>query len=283
MQGVEIKKTYRDDFDKIYPLLQKFDSPYTQDDWKKIFTYQWQGAEDYLGFHLEHEGKIVGFMGLIFSCRNKNCQKYQFCNITSLIVLEDYRAATILLIRQLKRIKNIIFTGLNPIYESYRILTMLGFAPYENKYRIIPVINFLFSRGEDINVVDNYSCLDQESRRLIQDHHQSKSKVIALQCHGKNCLIFYKMTLQNYYKIPLRKIRIHYISDIDFFNKKINSICRIFYSKFGFLSALYVDNRFLQRQLLFNFSKKISPPRICYNEFSQHIGIDELYSEAVLL
>ncbi len=138
MQGIEIKKNRPKDFEKIYPLLKEFNSPFSHEDWQRIFSYRWDGAEDFVGYHLEHKNEVVGFYGVNFSLRNKNQQQYRFCNITSWIVKEQYRAATFLFIRKLQSLKNIIFTGLSPITESYQLLLKLDSFLMKKNYISFP-------------------------------------------------------------------------------------------------------------------------------------------------
>ena len=286
MNNLEIKKTYLSDFEKIYPLLQEFNSPYSKDNWRKIFSYHWDGAEDYVGFHLEHKNDVVGFMGLIFSCRNKQNAQYKFCNITSLLVKQDYRAATFFLVRKLKTLENMILTGLRPINESYRILTLMGFSAYEHRYNIIPTIYCWFGKRNKGNIYDFPRLLeiaDNENCRIALDHANLNCNLLLFESNGKQCLLIFKMTNQNHYKMNLQKILILYVSSVDFFNENIYAILNIFNRKLGPLSALYVDERFLQKKNLFSFGKEITPPRICYNPYQKKIDIDELYSETVLL
>src|SRR3990167_7632558 len=286
MNGVEVKKTYSHDFEKIYPLLQKFDSPYTQEDWRRIFSYQWDGTENYVGFHLEHKGDVVGFMGLIFSCRYKHNQKYKCCNITSLIVKEAYRSATILLIRKIKQLEDTIFTGLGPIEESHRLFSMVGFIAYESYYKIIPTVNYLVSRKHKIEVYELPDVLDRvsaENKRIAIDHANLKCKNILFDFNGNYCMLIYKIKKQNHYGLLIKKIHIHYVSDILLFNQNIYPILGVFNERLGLLAAIYIDSRFVHKKLLFSITKQVNPPRICRNQYSNQIDIDELYSEAILL
>ncbi len=286
MHNVEIKKTYLHDFEKIYPLLQEFDSPYSKEHWKKIFSYQWDGAENYVGFHLEHENEVVGFMGLIFSCRYQHNQKYRFCNITSLIVKEKYRSATILLIRKLKQLENTIFTGLGPIKESYRLFTLIGFTAYENHYKIIPTINYLIGKKRKIATYELPVLLDRvdaEHKRIASDHADLNCKSILFDFDGSYCMLIYKITQQIHFGLAVKKIHVHYVSNVFLFNINLYSILNVFKQRLGFLAAIYIDRRFIQRTFLFSIAKKVIPPRICRNQFNKQIDIDELYSEAILL
>lgn len=287
MNNIEVKKTYPADFEKIYLLLQEFNSAHTREDWHKIFSYQWDGSEDYIGFHLEHNGNAVGFMGLIFSCRYKNNNRYKFCNITSWIVKENYRAATILLVRKLKSISDTIFTGLSPISESFKLLTLMGFSAFEKHYKIIPTVSRFLGRKSDIDSYEQLNLLDRvsgENRRIILDHAGLKCQSILFECNGKQCLLLYKIIKQAHYRVPIKKIQVFHISDIVLFNENFYAILKFFNRRFGLLSALYIDDRFIQSKLfLLSIKREINPPRICSPDYQNQIDIDALYSEAVLI
>src|SRR3990167_1416809 len=287
MHRVEVKKTYPNDFDKIYPLLKKFNSPYTKDEWRNIFSYKWDGMEDYVGFHLEHDGNVVGFMGLIFSCRYQKNKKYKFCNITSLIVDEKYRVTTIFLIRKIKQLAETIFTGLGPIEQSYRLFNMIGFTAYESFYKIIPTINYLMGKKYIIEAYEELteilSRVSNENKRIAADHSIHKCKTILFAVNGDYCMLIYNVTKQNHYGFLVNKIRIHYVNDIFFLNKNIYSIFSFFNKRFGLFCSIYIDSRLLHKKFLFSIVKKVNPPRICMNQYGNKIDVDELYSEAILL
>lgn len=282
---VQVKKTYPNDFERIYPLLEEFRSSYTKEDWKKIFLYQWEGVEDYVGFHLENENVMVGFMGLIFSVRHKNNDVYKFCNITSLIVQENYRTFAFLLLRKLRTLENTTCIAFNPICESYNLLTRLGFANLEKHYRVIPTINFLWGPREVTKIYEPPVLLEKvngEEKRIVSDHVRLKCSSILFESMGRFCLIIYKIITQGH-KILRNKIHILYVNDVSLFNEIIFSILGVFNKKYGFCSALYIDDRFIQNQKkIFSISREIKPPGI-YSGFRDKLEIDQLYSEIVLL
>ena len=281
------KKTCAADFEKIYPLLQEFDSPHSLEDWKRIFLYQWDGTRDFIGFHLEHHGNVVGFMGLIFSCRYHNNRQYQFCNITSLIVKKNYRPATVLLIRKLKTIENTIFTGLCPIAASYQLFTLLGFASYEQFVVLIPTVNRWLGLTSKIKMSEQpFLCdqLDEENKRIIKDHENLACHTMLFTLNDNHCLVIYKIIQQKYCKISIKKIILLYISNLTMFNNHIHTILKFFNQKFGLFSIVYADSRFINKsKILFTTRKTINPPRIYSSPYSETIEIDKLYSESVLL
>lgn len=281
-----VKKTLETDFEKIYPLLQKFDSPYSQADWKKIFCYQWDGAENHVGYHIESNDMVVGFIGLIFSCRYKNNIRYSFCNISSLIVEPKFRSATLLLLRKLSQYKNMIFTGLGPIHESYHLMIKLGFVPFEESYQIIPTINALLTKKNVMQIYDNeiLSNLGPECRRIYNDHKNLKCDSILIKCRGDNLLLIYNVSQQKHCGINVKKIHLIYANDVAVLQRDIHQILKQFATIYGYFSALYVDKRYLKnRQKLFMIERKINPPKIRSQIYIDKIDVDGLYSEAVLL
>lgn len=286
IQGLSIKKTYPNDFDKVYPLLLDYDSPYSCEDWKGIFEYQWDGSKDYIGYHLEHDGHVAGFMGLVFSHRLINNITYNFCNITSLIVKPDYRASTILFIRKLMALENYILTGLGPIEESWQLFKKIGFVSFENHYKIIPVWNGLLSKRNRLNSCERPEIMekvDPENKRILKDHIKKNCSSIVFEKSGHYCVMVYKRVTQKHLKITVNKIIVIYASNLDFLNHHLQAILNIFLEKFGFFTALYLDGRFmLNKKKYFSINKEIYPPRICKGSLDS-IHINGLYSESILL
>ena len=285
MQDLNIKKTTCSDFEKVYPLLLDFNSPFDYDDWMNIFNYCWDGVEDYVGYHLEQDTHVVGFMGLIFSYKLIEGKKIKFCNISSLIVKPEYRASSILFIRKLNELKDVILTGLGPIEASYQLLSRVGFKTLETHSIIIPVINGLLTR-QKINYYEMPKLLeliDVEPRRIVQDHMNKNCKILLLNVSDKFCLLVYKLIMQKHKGILVKKIRIIHIGDPVFFRKHIPSVLRIFLKLFGFATALYLDQRFISPgSSCFFITKPIEPPKIYRGDISV-LHIDELYSETSLL
>ena len=82
-----IEKTKPEDFPAIVPLLEEFDNAsIKRSDWQRIFAYDWSKDESIVGYHLEEQGKVVGFLGGIFSKRLINGRMENLCNLTSWIV-----------------------------------------------------------------------------------------------------------------------------------------------------------------------------------------------------
>ena len=165
--------------------------------------------------------------------------------------------------------------------------TLLGFIPFEYHYKIIPVFNGFFCTQKCLVTCHTNALLeklDAEHERIVLDHQNLKCKNILFEINGEYVLCIYTIFTQKHYGFSIQKIFLHYISDINFFNKNIKSILKAFGEKIGFMTAIYVDKRIISnRHVLISVKKKINPPKIYSNPFSEEIEIDSLYSEAILL
>ena len=87
-----VRKAVPGDFNKTYPLLEKFNNAsLKREDWEQLFVNPWKSLEEYCGYILVEAGRVVGYLGALFSVRRIQGQEYKFCNVTSWIVEREYR------------------------------------------------------------------------------------------------------------------------------------------------------------------------------------------------
>ena len=286
MQGLCVKKTFPRDFEKIYPLLLLFQSPFSMETWRRIFDYQWNGRHEHVGYHLEKNDEMVGFMGLIFSCRRQNGEQISYCNITSMIVIPEYRSAAILLIRKLADYPETIFTCLGPINASYRLMKAFGFQDLETHFQIIPVVNKWVGRDKKIKSYCGEAAIEKantEIQRILYDHHRLQCSSIFFENGQASTTVIYTITRQKHFGVPVTKILIHYISDIFFFNQNMQGILAAFFNLYGFCAALYIDRRFVTAKNIFSYEKKMNHPKMCSANNTNKKDTHAIYSELVLL
>src|SRR5579863_502257 len=63
----------------------------TADQYRPLFSYPWLADKPGMGYILEEDGQIVGFLGAIYSCRRVSGRMERFCNLTNWCVLPEYR------------------------------------------------------------------------------------------------------------------------------------------------------------------------------------------------
>src|SRR6266571_8166772 len=93
---MDVRPVTSDQFPEIYPLLQSFKNPsMLREDWRRmLFDLPWAVDEPHRGHGLYHNGRAVGFLGTLFSTRQIRGRTLRFCNLSSWIVDDAYRAGS---------------------------------------------------------------------------------------------------------------------------------------------------------------------------------------------
>ena len=162
------------------------------------------------------ENTIVGFMGTIFSIRNKGNRERIFCNIHTWIVDEAYRLNSFLLLTEIAE-KKITLTAFTPVKTLIGLLEKFGFQKITIKYRITFLIDFFkFFR---------------KSKYKIEKNSINIEKIL-----NENDLITYK----SYIHVPCEKFLIIDINDKTKYIFIIAS--KVIKRKFNTLNIFYVSN-----------------------------------------
>ena len=136
---MEIRRVGLDGFEEIYPLLVEFDNPrMSKEDWRQmLFSYPWP-AESRHGFGYYAEGKMVGFIGAIFSTRQLDGRNERFCNLSTWIVRKEFRGTSILLTRRvIDQLAGHTLVGLTPAPTTRAVFARLGFLPLETEQLLL--------------------------------------------------------------------------------------------------------------------------------------------------
>ena len=70
---MEIQKVFAHDFEGVYELIKKYDSVRNKQFYQNLFVKHWQTEEDFFGFMIIENGKVIAYLGLIFSKREIHC------------------------------------------------------------------------------------------------------------------------------------------------------------------------------------------------------------------
>ena len=110
-------------------LREGFHSKCSTEIWRQAFLRPWHPNKPNNGFLLRDRGRVVGAFGAIYSQQTVNGQIENFCNITSLYVLETYRTHSLAMIRIMLRQPGFHFTLFTANETSQRIFAYLKFQP----------------------------------------------------------------------------------------------------------------------------------------------------------
>ena len=279
-----VRKALPGDFNKTYPLLEKFNNAsLKREDWEQLFVNPWKSLEEHCGYILVEAGRVVGYLGALFSARRIQGQEYKLCNVTSWIVEREYRNQSFLLLLPLLTLREHTVTIFSPNKATYVASKKLGFEDFETHIRLISPFSGIRGFFENCSIVENKRFisrfLDEECLKIYRDHLPFRCSHLLIKTkYGTFYLITTRVTKKN---IPVAQI--HYVSDLEVFFKSIEAlklkIClrlKVF--------ALLIDERFMRGNTIsFSLRMKLPHPRIFKSDLLKEDAIDSLYSELVIL
>jgi hypothetical protein len=160
-----VRKAYPEDFEVVYPLFSGFAEPRPdKETFLRVFQPPWGNPLGHVGYLLEENKRVVGFLGIISSHRplrdGKTCL---FGNLTCWIVEPEYRSESLLLLLPLLRLPNMTLTNLTG-NKVAPILNKFGFIPIDRYYQMVLPVAFSMNKlsirmGEDaiLHGVDHIS------------------------------------------------------------------------------------------------------------------------------
>lgn len=282
-----VKKARSVDFEKIYPLLLEFNNPYlTKEDWKQLFVNHCGTDEDYFGYALFDQDKVMGFLGLIFSHRLIDGRMRKFCNMTSYIIRTEYQGKGLsrLLLAEVVKLKEYTITTLPPPLKTLRMHINQGFQELDSGYRLIfpvPTIRGFFDTCSLLSGVENLkNNLNSDELKIYKDHSLCKCIHLLITKNKERCYIIVKRILRK----GLPFIEIHYLSNLPMFIKYINQI-RIKLSLYLRVWGLLMDERLLKSQKIkYSIIRKYHRPKLFRSSLLQRDNItDNLYTESLIL
>jgi hypothetical protein len=126
-------------FEEVYPLLRQFPRQnLTKDLWRRmLFDQPWPVEEPHRGYALIDHGRVVGFMGTMFSRRQVRGERVRVCNLSSWIVDAAYRALSLELLRPVLALREYTVVSPSPNAVAHPIYVRLGFGVLEDSQWLI--------------------------------------------------------------------------------------------------------------------------------------------------
>lgn len=285
-----VKKATREMIPNIVDLLLDFNNPLvTRQDWQNMLLGELIPREESEPSSLvlvdeADNGKIVGFIGLVYSTRQINGKTRHFGNLTSWIVKKRYRLESLKLLNAALRLKTHTLTNFSPTEDVHKICLRLKFKELENSFYLLsPLTNpqaslsrpWLWTTGDKNKIEARLSGADLQ---IFSDHRDTSC--------GKH-LLLYNDDAYCYIVSSIRYIRdipcswIHYLSHPDVFFSHQAKV------KWGLLKTnrtivTLLDSRFVgSRSLPFAVKRNLRPSRL-YRPAEEDLSpemVDSLYSE----
>ncbi len=280
MSDVRIEKVTAEAFEEVLPLLAPFEknNPHlTSDRWRRLFHYPWKVADDTRGFVLRDGGRIGGFVGTLLSERLIAGNLERFCNITSWIVLPEFRAHSFPLMAEALADTDATITGLTSPAEHARMNALLGYQPLETHLRII------LPRPNLRRLAAGLRCrsaeLEGEERRLCEDHRQLPCRQLSLTDGSKTCHVVFTRTKGRRYWFS----HVHHISDPEFFLGTLERWQWAFFRAHGTVLTMIDERLVAGRDIPGSRLAALPTPRLFMSPRLRPEQIDNLYTELVVL
>lgn len=278
-----IKKAFANDFERIYPLIQEFDNPnLTREDWRQLFIRRWNSQEDHFGYLIEDGNRVVGFLGTLFSTRVINHKPYKFCNLSTWVVKKEYRGMSLSLLLEVLKLQDYTITNLTANRVA-RLLRPFGFKDLATHFRVVlplPNPSLLIKKVELFpDKSDIKENLAGEPLKLFNDHIDLKCIHLLFRVRDESCyLIFDKIKKK---RLPVA--RVHYISNIEFFQKHAHTICLKMCLQQKIFALVISENLLKGHEIKFSIRVEQLQSILFKSNSLEENDMDTLYSELQVL
>jgi hypothetical protein len=250
------------------------------DQYRPLFSYPWLADKPGMGYILEEDGHIVGFLGAIYSCRRLSGRMERFCNLTNWCVLPEYRNESLKLLFAVLGQGPQVILNLSPSLEVQKILVAMRYRLLDNfKLFSLPLTHFwtaagrgrVLSEGEEMQ-----AALNEHQEEIIRHHSGTGCRFLMIAEGGRNCFVVSKRRKKQ--GVPFTEIL--HASDPDLLRHNFERV-KLFLLPRDRTILLAIDERLLVARLPFMlpyrrptyFQSRSIEPRV----------IDNLYSELALL
>lgn len=263
-------------------LTTHMDPSLNKDRFRNLFTYPWMADKPNLGFVLEVDGRIAGFLSTIYGDREVNGRMERFCNLSSWCVLPEHRNHSLSLLSAAHREGDFVFTNLTSrpavekislalryqVLDTYKLFAFPG-THLSTLFRF-PWPKLLF-RPEQIQPL-----LAPRHQQFLRDHLGTRCRHILL-CRGKRyCYIIWIRRVKK--SIPFCELL--FVSDPELLRDHFELV-KLAICLRGMAFLLAVDERLLGRRMPLLYPYR----RVTLFKASRagRMDIDNLYSELALL
>lgn len=287
-RAMKTTEVHNDLIDAVKAFLANRDGFYDANDWDGLFNYRWKPEGLPYGYAIFDAGKMVGFLGTIFSERIVDGKKRVCCCTTSWYVEEGYRTQMLALrlFAPILRMKELLITNMSPTSPAVKMCETLGYKYLDQEQVVIPTLPwFAFGIRKRLWVtfepqeIEGY--LKPEEKRIFEDHAGLACKHFLIQERtGEYCYGIANTT-------PLRKLRLLkarwlnlcYVSNPEVFKRNYRYVWKDFWKEGRFLLLRY-DARLLPGGLS-RIAMRKEKTRMYKSAEPVSWTIDNIYSELV--
>ncbi len=215
-------------FEIIWPYLAREGSKkITRAMWHGFLEQRWRAPEEHFGYALLSDGKVVGFLGYLFSVQNIEGVERRFCNVSTFVVDPEHRNQSLRLVAPLAALRDHTLVNVTPSPDAYKIFRALGFQHLDAEVTaLLPVASPLTAMLSP--VTDVFFDEDVIARRLgaaagatagaggdaarvFADHRGLAATHMLVTLRGESLYVL--ASRRSYRNIPF--VHVHHVSDPD--------------------------------------------------------------------
>jgi hypothetical protein len=175
---MQFRKVLSSDEQTIIDFFNELDDTVSSHEIKRrLFVKQFNCDENFHGILIEDKGKVIAYLGLIFSERTFENQIYKFCNLTSFLIDPAYRGQklTYKIIEEVLKLGDYTITAITPIPSLYRMYESKGLKKLDDyrtvfwKFKGSSMLNDWKIISSDPEIKKR---LDEKNLKIYSDHIQ---------------------------------------------------------------------------------------------------------------
>jgi hypothetical protein len=250
--------------------------------WIEAFQQNWLSDPPNHGFKILAGGKLVGALGAIYSRQDIEGAPVEFCNLTSLVVEDAYRARSMDLLSACLSQKQFRFTNFTPTPSVAKMLRLFRFRELPSGERVVfhaPVPTLVMG----LQAIDRpevlAGALNENAGKLWRDHRPLPwLRCFAVGRGNEWCLVFWHRCLIK----GLTGARILGFSDPDLFVRwhwAIGGHLLLRHGAFG----MRFEEHLVPEGSEIGVHRPVTMPRLYRGPEMAHRNVSFLYSELVAL
>lgn len=158
---------------------------------RRFFDYGWLADKPNIGCLVEHDGRVRGFVGGIYSRREIRGCVHAFCNVHSFAVDPEFRALSLTLLTRLLDRRDYTYTCFSASPSVVEILRFFKFQIVDaSKVVFTPAAGLLRvgRRGVRLRRGPSFAdALDPVQRAIVRDHAGYRCGQFLLDARGEHC------------------------------------------------------------------------------------------------
>lgn len=254
----------------------------SQQIWISSFQRNWLPDPPNHGFKLMADGKLVGALGAIYSRQKIEGAATDFCNLTSLVIEDAYRARSMDLLSACISQKQFRFTNFTPIPSVAKMLRLFRFNAMRSGEQLVIHVP-VPATAMGFRVVDRpealTDALDENAGKVWRDHQGLPwLRNFALGREGEWCVVFWRPTTIK----GLRGARILGFTDPALFVRWYRAIGGHLLLRHGAI-GMRIEEHMMPEGSQIGVRRPVAMPRLYRGADMAQEHVSFLYSELVAL